>query len=74
MHLFRRFLHGSALHPIWLDKGILPAGIAKHITGEVDPSTKRITTPISPSNEFMYNDRPATKLEFRTLGFTMDAD
>jgi S1-C subfamily serine protease len=65
-----RAIDYSVLRP----KGILPAGIAKRITGEVDPSTKRITTPISPSNEFMYDDRPATKLEFRTLGFTMDAD
>jgi hypothetical protein len=58
----------SVLRP----KGILPAGIAKRITGQVDPSTKRLTTPSSPSNQFMYDDHPATKLEFRTLGFTMD--
>jgi S1-C subfamily serine protease len=65
-----RAIDYSVLSP----KGILPAGIAKRITGGVDPSTKRLTTPISPSNQFMYDDRPATKLEFRTLGFTMDAD
>jgi S1-C subfamily serine protease len=57
-----------------VSKGILPTGIAKRITGQVDPSTKQITTPISPSNQYMYDDRPSTKLEFRTLGFTMAAD
>jgi S1-C subfamily serine protease len=54
--------------------GLLLPGLAKRITGRVDPSTKQLTTPISPSNQFMYDDRPTTKLDFRTLGFTMDTN
>jgi hypothetical protein len=45
--------------------GVLPPGIAKRVTGTVDPSTKQLTTPPAPMNQFMYDDRPKTKIEFR---------
>ena len=54
--------------------GLIPAGMGKRVNGKVDPSTKRLTTAISRSNEYMYSDRPNTKLEFRTLGFTLESD
>lgn len=54
--------------------GLIPAGVGKRVQGEVDSSTKQLTTPVSRSNQFMYSDRPSTKLEFRTLGFTLESE
>src|SRR5208283_3079242 len=51
--------------------GPIPTGMAKRVPGAVDASTKQLTTPTSDSNQFMYSDRPNTKIEFRTLGFTI---
>jgi hypothetical protein len=53
---------------------VLPPGMAKRVTGGVDPSTKHLTTPTSPTNEFGYDDRPTAKLEFRTLNFELDTN
>jgi len=53
-------------------KGIIPSGMAKRVKGDVDPSVKRLTTRISPENEFMYSERPYTKLVFRTLSFSLE--
>ena len=47
--------------------GVIPPGMAKRVGGEVDPSTKQLTTPISRSNEFLYSDKPSSRLEYRTL-------
>lgn len=52
--------------------GLIPPGLAKRVSGEVESSIKQLTTPISKSNQFMYADRPETRLEFRTLGFTLE--
>lgn len=54
--------------------GVIPPGLAKRVSGTVDPSTKRLTTPISKSNEFMYSDKPSGRVEFRTLGFSFESD
>jgi len=54
--------------------GLIPAGVGKRVNGKVDPSTKQLTTPISRRNQFMYSDQPNTRLEFRTLGFTVESD
>jgi len=53
-------------------KGMIPAGMGKRVNGEVDPSTKQLTT--SRIEQMMYSDQPNTKLEFRTLGFTLESD
>jgi hypothetical protein len=55
-------------------RGVIPAGMAKRVGGEVDPSTKQLTTPISRNNQFMYSDKPSSRLEYRTLGFTLESD
>jgi hypothetical protein len=52
--------------------GLIPAGMAKRVSGSVDPSTKQLTTLVSRSNHFMYSDRPATKIEYRTLTFSIE--
>jgi S1-C subfamily serine protease len=50
-------------------RGIIPAGLAKRVRSEVDPSTKRLTTPVSKDNRFMSAFAPSTRLEFRILYF-----
>jgi S1-C subfamily serine protease len=52
--------------------GAIAPGLAKRATGGVDPSIKRLTTPISPNNQFMYADEPTTKIEYRVLGFELE--
>jgi hypothetical protein len=49
--------------------GEIPAGLGKRVTGEVDASVKRMTTPRAEDNEFMSALTPSTKLEFRILDF-----
>jgi len=55
-------------------EGLIPAGLGKRVNGVVDPSTKQLTTPTSNNMNLMYSDRPNTKLEYRTLGFTLESD
>jgi S1-C subfamily serine protease len=54
--------------------GVIPPGMAKRVSGAVDPSTKQLTTPISRKNQFMYSDKPDSRLEYRTLGFSLESD
>jgi S1-C subfamily serine protease len=54
--------------------GVIPPGMAKRVGGAVDPSTKKLTTPISRNNQYMYSDKPNTRLEYRTLGFTLESE
>ena len=53
---------------------IIPARMAKRVYGEVDLSTKQLTTPSSCSNREMYSNKPIGRLEYRTLGFILDSD
>ena len=55
-------------------KGVIPAGMGKRVSGEVDASTKQLTTPVSGRYHGAYSDKPNTKLEFRTLGFTLQSE
>jgi hypothetical protein len=54
--------------------GVIPPGMAKRVGGVVDPSTKQLTTNISMTNPFLYSDKPSSRLEYRTLGFTLESD
>lgn len=54
--------------------GIIPAGLAKRVGGSVQPSTKQLTTPISRQDDLYYSDRPNTRLEYRTLDFTLESE
>ena len=47
--------------------GEIPAGLGKRVTGKVDASVKRMTTPRSEDNQFESALTPSTKLEFRIL-------
>jgi hypothetical protein len=52
-------------------RGTIPAKLGKRASGSVDPSTKQLTTAISRNNQFMYSATPNTKIEFRTLSFSL---
>ena len=52
-------------------RGTIPARLGKRANSSVDPSTKQLTTPISRKNQFMYSDTPNTRIEFRTLSFSL---
>lgn len=48
---------------------LIPPGLAKRISGGVDTSIKRLTTPVSKDNQFLSDFSPNTRLEFRILYF-----
>jgi hypothetical protein len=48
---------------------VIPGGLGKRISGTVDASVKRLTTPPSRDNRFLSSFEPATKVEFRILDF-----
>lgn len=52
-------------------EGVIPGGLGKRVIGEVDISTRKLTTPVSPDNPYLLSLTPATKLEFRILDFTL---
>ncbi|PVZ64540.1 S1C family serine protease [Pelagibaculum spongiae] len=49
--------------------GILPARLARRVSGTVDPSIKPMTTRISRNNQFMYELTPSSQVEVRILHF-----
>lgn len=55
-------------------KQIVPVGLARRVKGYADPSVKKLTTRTSPSNQFMADDVPYTKIEFRILYFELVED
>ncbi len=58
------------INPIEYEQ-IIPAGLARRITGIVDPSIKNLTTRTSPENQYMADDTPFTPIEFRILYFEL---
>lgn len=50
-------------------KDTIPAGLGKRVTGSVNASIKRLTTPPSRDNQYLSSFAPATKVEFRVLDF-----
>ena len=50
-------------------RDVIPAGLGKRTSGRVDPSVKRLTTPPSRDNQFMFSFAPTTRVEFRVLDF-----
>jgi len=55
--------------------GIIPAGMAKRVSGQVDPSVVKLTTPLAADGAGMfYSDTITTKLVSRTLGFSLEGD
>jgi hypothetical protein len=53
-------------------QGTIPSGLGKRINGVVDGSIKRLTTNPSTDNRYLSSLTPATKIEFRVLGFEID--
>lgn len=49
----------------------IPGGLAKRISGRVDASVKKLTTPKAPDNQFLMAKEPSTKVEFRILDFNI---
>jgi len=58
------------INPIEYEQ-IIPAGLARRVTGIVDPSIKKLTTRTSPENQYMADDTPFTPIEFRILYFEL---
>lgn len=54
-----------------LHRDIIPAGLGRRISGSVDASIKRLTTPPSADNQFLSSFAPTTRVEFRVLDFEM---
>lgn len=52
-----------------LHRDVIPAGLGRRISGSVDASVKRLTTPPSRDNRYMSSFTPTTKVEFRVLDF-----
>lgn len=52
-------------------RDVIPAGLGKRISGSVDASVKRLTTPPSRDNRYLSSFEPSTKVEFRILNFEM---
>lgn len=50
---------------------IIPGGLGKRVSGNVDESVIRLTTPPSRDNRYLSSFTPETKLEFRILDFTL---
>ncbi len=50
-------------------RGVIPAGLGKRISGRVDASIQRLTTPPSSDNRYLSSLSPTTKVEFRILDF-----
>lgn len=48
---------------------VIPAGLARRVSGKVDASVKRLTTPPSKDNPQLSSLAPTTRLEFRILDF-----
>jgi hypothetical protein len=51
--------------------GVVPAGLGKRVTGTVDSSVKRLTTRASPTNQFLSELTPSTRIELRVLDFKL---
>jgi hypothetical protein len=48
---------------------LIPAGLGKRVSGSVDPSVKRLTTPPARENRYISSFEPSTRVEFRVLDF-----
>jgi hypothetical protein len=48
---------------------LIPGGLGKRVTGKVEPSVKRLTTPPLPNS--LSQDSPSTRVEFRVLDFQL---
>ncbi len=55
-------------------EALIPGGLAKRVSGKVDPSVKKLTTPKSRENQFMLALTPSTKVEFRILDFSIASE
>ena len=51
-------------------ESVIPAGLAERVTGSVDQSVQRLTTPASKDNRYLSSLTPSTKVEFRILDFS----
>ena len=55
--------------------GTIPAGMAKRVSGQVDPSVVKLTTALAPDGAGMFfSDTIRTKLVYRTLSFSLEGD
>ena len=61
---------GKPLEADWVYyAGPIPAGLAQRIASKVDPSVKRLTTPVV--DYLRYSYRPSTRVEYRVLKYTI---
>ena len=52
--------------------GTVPAGLAKRVKGEVEPSVKQLTTGLSSANRLFFSQTLKTRLDCRTIGFLLE--